>query len=103
MPITPPIKTWVDRARLPARLAYVLVLLIATLTPFTYDPDPSQIGYRLARAFQPYISGMDVIDGARNVVLFAGWGVVWALTTAGNVSRAVLRATVTGAIISISV
>lgn len=103
MPTTPPVKTWVDRARLPARLAYVVVLLIATLTPFTYDPDPSQLGFRLVRAFQPYLSGMDVIDGARNVVLFAGWGVVWALTTAGNAQRAILRATLTGALISITV
>jgi glycopeptide antibiotics resistance protein len=94
-------KTWVDRARLPARLAYILILLLATLTPFTVDP--TEIGYKLVRAFQPYISGMDVIDGARNVVLFAGWGVVWALTTAGGASRAILRATVTGAVISITV
>ncbi|HWA16225.1 MAG TPA: VanZ family protein, partial [Gemmatimonadales bacterium] len=98
-----PTRTWVDRARLPARAAYIVILLLATLTPFTYDPDPGQLGYRLARAFQPYISGMDVIDGARNVVLFAGWGVVWALTTAGNASRAVLHATITGTMISISV
>jgi glycopeptide antibiotics resistance protein len=37
------------------------------------------------------------------VVLFAGWGVVWALTTAGNATRAILRATITGAAISVTV
>jgi glycopeptide antibiotics resistance protein len=33
-------------------------------------------------------------------VLFAGWGVVWALTSAGDVRRIVFRATLTGAAIS---
>lgn len=100
-----PLRThsWVDRARLPARAAYVAILLIATLTPFRYDPQPSEIAFRLARAFRPYIGGMDVVDGARNVVLFAGWGVVWALTAAGNATRVTLAATWTGALISISV
>jgi VanZ family protein len=103
MPFSPPVKTWVDRARLPARAAYVVILLIATLTPFRFDPTPGEVQARLVRAFQPSVSGMDVIDAARNVVLFAGWGVVWALTAAGKAGRATLLATLSGAAISISV
>jgi glycopeptide antibiotics resistance protein len=103
MPSPIPVKTWVDRARLPARVAYVVILLLATLTPFTYNSDPGEVAMRFARAFKPYVGGMDVIDGARNVVLFAGWGTVWALTAAGNATRVTLNATWTGALISISV
>ena len=83
----------------PAGLAaYVVVLLIATLTPFRADPELAA-GSRsvIARAFHPSVAGRDVVDGARNIVLFAGWGVVWALTAAGGVRRIVLRATAGGA------
>lgn len=103
MPSPTPVKTWVDRARLPARVAYVLVLLIATLTPFNLDTAPGEIALRLARAFSLRVSGMDAIDGARNVVLFMGWGAVWALTATGNATRVMINATWTGMLISISV
>jgi VanZ family protein len=91
---------WRDRFRRPALAAYVVVLLIATLTPFEADPAPERVAERATRAFHPTIAGRDVIDGARNIVLFAGWGVVWSLTAAGGVRRIVLRATGTGAALS---
>lgn len=93
-------RPWRERFRLPALAAYVLVLLIATLIPFATDLDRAAIAERVSRAFHPGIGGRDIVDGARNVVLFAGWGVVWALTSAGDVRRIVLRATLTGAAIS---
>jgi hypothetical protein len=77
-----------------------VVLLIATLIPFDLDGGGGQLAERVARAFDLRVDGRDVVDGARNLVLFGGWGVVWALTAAGGVRRIVLRATLTGAAIS---
>lgn len=94
---------WLGRARIPARAAYALILLLATLSPYKYDPAPDRVEWRINRALHPYIGGMDVIDGARNVVLFGGWGVVWALTAAGATRRIMVEATLTGAIISAAV
>ncbi len=94
---------WLGRARLPARSAYALILLLATLSPYRYDPDQAHIALRIGRALHPTIGGMDVIDAARNLVLFGGWGVVWALTAAGSVRRILVEATLTGAIISAAV
>jgi VanZ family protein len=93
-------RIWRERFRLPALAAYVVVLLLATLMPFRIDPDPARVAERIARAFPSHFAGIDVIDGARNVVLFAGWGVIWALTAAGGVRQIVLRATASGAAIS---
>jgi glycopeptide antibiotics resistance protein len=95
---------WLGPARSPARLGYVVVLLLATLVPFTPDADPGRVGERLGRMFHPGVSWGDVIDGARNIVLFAGWGAVWALTAArGSVRRILAAATGTGAVISVTV
>jgi hypothetical protein len=91
---------WRERSRRPALIAYVAVLLIATLVPFDMDVGGAQVAERIARAFHPTLAGRDVVDGARNLVLFAGWGVVWSLTAAGGVRGIVLRATGTGAAIS---
>jgi VanZ family protein len=101
---TPPSsRPWRERFRLPALAAYVVVLLIATLIPFRGDPAAAHIAERLWRAFHPTLAGRDIVDGVRNVVLFAGWGVVFALTATGGVRGIVLRATGTGAAISIFV
>jgi VanZ family protein len=91
---------WRTRVQVPARLAYLLVLLIATLTPFEADPSGTNVVGRLANLLHPGVAGRDIIDGARNLVLFGGWGVVWALTAAGKVRRIALQATLTGAAIS---
>jgi VanZ family protein len=93
-------RVWRERFRRPALAGYVMVLLIATLVPFRPDPDAARVMERIGRAFHPSVGSRDVVDGARNVVLFAGWGVVWALTAAGGVRRIILRATASGAGIS---
>jgi VanZ family protein len=91
---------WLGRARLLARLGYLGILLLATLTPFVRDTAAESVAFRLSRALHPTLAGRDVVDGLRNVVLFAGWGAVWALTAATTIRRTVLEATFTGALVS---
>lgn len=69
------------RLRLLARVGYVVVVLLATLTHLNFDPDPGRALMRLDRAMHWALSGSDVIDAARNVALFAGFGVVWWITS----------------------
>ncbi|CAN5815592.1 hypothetical protein BH23GEM11_BH23GEM11_17450 [soil metagenome] len=86
-----------------ARLAYVGVILLATL-PGGLDLDADRIARRLSAAFDTTLSGRDVVDAVRNVVLFAGWGAVWVATELkGRIYRAIVVATVTGALLSFSV
>ena len=91
------------RARWPARVFYVGILLIATLWPFTPDTTQALVMERLARALSPSVAGRDAIDGARNLVLFGGWGLVWAVTGRGNLRRLLRNATLTGMCISVAV
>jgi glycopeptide antibiotics resistance protein len=100
-PYTP--GSWRARFRWPARLAYLLVLLFATLQPFYPDTTTANIVARIERALHPELGGADVVDAARNLLLFGGWGVIWALTAAGGVRRTTLRATGTGFCISVFV
>ncbi len=99
----PKTETWLVRVRTPARAAYVVVLLLATLTPFQSDPALDRVAERLANVLHPHLGNRDVIDGARNIVLFAGWGVVWALTGIGAVRRIVTTGVLSGAAISAAV
>ncbi|MDQ6736534.1 MAG: VanZ family protein, partial [Gemmatimonadota bacterium] len=64
-----------------ARIAYVAVILVATLSNLHPDWIVADAGPRLARAFHfaPHLS--DAIDAARNVLLFAGLGAVWVATS----------------------
>ncbi|MEO6779090.1 MAG: VanZ family protein [Gemmatimonadaceae bacterium] len=64
-----------------ARGAYVAVILLATLSNLHFDPTVADVAPRLQRALNlsPHIS--DAIDAARNVLLFAGLGVVWIATS----------------------
>ena len=64
-----------------ARLAYIVVVLLATLSNLHLDPATADVAPRLARAldFSPHLS--DAIDAARNVLLFAGLGAVWVATS----------------------
>lgn len=80
-----------NRVRVPARTAYVVIVLLATLSSLRLDVDPSAVAERLERMLRPRLSGRDVVDGARNVVLFAGWGLLWMATSAPGRSRAALR------------
>ncbi|NNG16964.1 MAG: VanZ family protein [Gemmatimonadales bacterium] len=94
----------IRRWRTPTRLAYVGVLLLATLSPFSFDPDWTNIAARLGRALHPSLAPSDAVDAVRNVVLFAGWGAVWMITGPGTKVWASLRnAVITGAGISLTV
>ena len=64
-----------------ARLAYLVVILIATLADLHFDPAPAEVHFRLARALHPQLALHDLVDGARNVLIFAGLGAVWIATS----------------------
>ena len=87
-----------------ARLAYVVVLGLATLWSIRWDPRPHAVAHRLRLMLDPPVSPRDAVDAARNVVLFAGWGVVWLLTAPRRrTRRALILAVATGAAISLTV
>jgi len=67
-----------------SRLAYVAVIAIATLTGLAFDPALADVPPRWHRAFVvlPHLTrGSDYVDGARNLLLFAGLGAVWIATS----------------------
>ncbi|HEY7878630.1 MAG TPA: hypothetical protein VIC55_10415, partial [Gemmatimonadaceae bacterium] len=66
-----------------ARAGYVAVVLLATLTDFHFNAAPALVAWRLQRALHFVTSGADVVDAARNIVLFAGLGAVWLVTSPG--------------------
>ncbi|MGD8729796.1 MAG: hypothetical protein PVF90_08840, partial [Gemmatimonadota bacterium] len=68
------------RTRIAARGLYVGIILLATLSSLRPDLDGGAIAERLGRMLRPSVSGRDLIDGARNVALFAGWGLLWMIT-----------------------
>ncbi|HKV50170.1 MAG TPA: VanZ family protein [Gemmatimonadaceae bacterium] len=78
MTFDPTRSRWV---RLLVRGAYVVVVLLATLTHFHFDPTPAMVAWRWRRALVFVTTGSDVIDAARNVLLFAGFGAVWLVTS----------------------
>jgi glycopeptide antibiotics resistance protein len=74
------------------RAGYVVVVLLATSAEAS-APQDVNVAERMGRALQPGLTGRDAVDAVRNVVLFAGWGAVWALTA----GRRSWWATLTGA------
>jgi len=87
-----------------ARLAYVAIILLATLTQLHFSPDLSAASQRLARALTPALGWRDAIDGLRNTVLFAGLGVAWVMTSlSGRVRAEIERATLVGFGLSVTV
>ena len=64
-----------------ARLAYVVIVLVATLSNLHLDPTWADVAPRLARALNLSPHWSDAIDAARNVLLFAGLGAVWVATS----------------------
>src|SRR5437764_10870331 len=76
---------------LAVRLAYVAIILFATMTQLDFSPDLTAAGARLARAFTPSLGWRDAIDGLRNTVLFAGLGAVWVVTSRSGAVRAEIR------------
>jgi glycopeptide antibiotics resistance protein len=93
------------RARfLTVRLAYVAIILLATLAQLHFSPDLTAAAQRLTRAFTPSLGWQDAIDGLRNTVLFAGLGVTWVMTSlAGRVRAEIPRATLVGFGLSVTV
>jgi glycopeptide antibiotics resistance protein len=89
---------------LTARIAYIGVILLATLASLHFSPNTDDAADRLVRALTPTLSWRDAIDGLRNVALFAGLGVVWVMTSlSGNVAREIRMATVASVVSSTSV
>jgi glycopeptide antibiotics resistance protein len=89
---------------LAARIAYVAIILLATLTDLQFSGDLAAAGERLARALTPSLGWRDAVDGLRNIALFAGLGVVWLTTSlTGRVGREILLATLTGLVLSATV
>jgi glycopeptide antibiotics resistance protein len=87
-----------------ARLGYVAVILLATLTELHFDPHSVLFEHRLQRALSPRVGARDVVDGLRNVLLFAGWGLVWSMTAPSHrLWRSVAVATATGMLLSAGV
>jgi glycopeptide antibiotics resistance protein len=85
------------------RLAYVAVIILATIA----EPGTATgtgVSQRFERALDTQVSGRDVVDGLRNVLLFAGWGAVWVASSRLGPARPLLaKATITGALLSAAV
>jgi glycopeptide antibiotics resistance protein len=63
------------------RAAYVVIVLIATLTNLEFSASVPDALMRLRRAELPSLTWRDAVDALRNIVLFAGFGSVWVLTS----------------------
>ena len=86
------------------RCAYLICIGIATLLKLGFDPAPSHALDRLQRAFVPTLSFKDLVDAARNIALFVGWGATWVLTSpAPTTRRDVVIATIGGMLASATV
>lgn len=84
-----------------ARLAYVVVVLIATLSNLELDPTLADVPARLVRALDLTPRLSDAIDAARNVLLFAGLGAVWVATSRlARPARTLLTLTIVSLLLS---
>lgn len=87
-----------------ARVAYLLIIGVATLSNLGFDPNSADVAMRLHRALGLTVHMNDVVDGARNLVLFAGLGAVWLATTrTTRPLRVVARVTALGFVLSFGV
>ncbi|HEX5409061.1 MAG TPA: VanZ family protein [Gemmatimonadaceae bacterium] len=83
---------------------YVLLVMIATLTKLRPDLDPLTVVSRMDRAVHWSLHAADIVDAARNLLLFAGFGVVWILATSSRRPWAdTLRVTLWGLAVSVAV
>lgn len=88
---------------LAARLAYVAVLAAATLSPFHFSLAGRSVGQELSHAFAFQYSAGTAIDAVQNVLLFAGWGALWATTSRpASLVETVRLPAVTGALLSLA-
>lgn len=89
---------------LSARFAYVAIILIATMANLEPNWGDGLAAERLTRALAPHLSWSDTIDALRNILLFAGFGAVWEVTSpSGRLRDALWRATLYGCLLSVSV
>lgn len=87
-----------------ARAAYVVIVLLGTLTNLHASSELSAVHARLVRALSPSLTWRDAIDGVRNVVLFAGLGAVWVVTSlTGQARREIGQATIVSLLLSATV
>lgn len=92
-----------NRAPVVIRLGYLGILFLATLSSQRWGVEWSGVGERFARMFAPSLSPRDVIDGARNVLLFAGWGLTWMATARAVNGREIRNATISGGLLSLGI
>jgi glycopeptide antibiotics resistance protein len=89
---------------LAARAAYLAVVLIATLSDVHFEGDLAAASARFSRALTFSLEWRDAVDGLRNLALFAGLGGVWVATALpGREQREILRGTLVGLAVSVSV
>lgn len=87
-----------------ARVLYVAVVLLATLTDLRPEWSLAYAASHLGRMFDPSMGWRDAVDGLRNAALFAGLGAVWVVTAARFSSGGeIVRATVVGFALSMLV
>lgn len=87
-----------------ARAGYLLVILVATLTNLGFEPNMADVAMRMHRALDLSVHMNDVVDGARNLVLFAGLGAVWLATThTTHPWKVIARVTALGLVLSFGV
>ena len=87
-----------------ALTAYASLVLWATLKGLAFEPDLNTALGRLGRALTLEVAARDVVDGARNLALFAGWGAVWvSLSPSITLRRTLLAPFITGAALSVLV
>ncbi len=67
------------------------VLAAATLTPFHFGVTSASLAERVANAFAFRYSAATAVDAIQNVLLFAGWGALWATTSRPTPLPAALR------------
>jgi VanZ family protein len=91
--------------RAAARLAYVAVIALATLSQLGFEMVSTDVlRERLVRSVSLAMGARDVADALRNLLLFAGWGLVWCITATNHrPGRSVVAATVTGMLLSMTV
>ena len=86
------------------RVAYLGCIVIATLLHLGFDASTPNVLLRMQRALDPPMGFKDIVDGARNIALFLGWGATWVLTSgAPSTRRDVAAATLAGLLASLSV
>lgn len=66
------------------RGGYLALLALVLLSPFELRLELAFVLPRLHSALRPELAPADVVDAARNVLLFAGWGLLWVTTTDGR-------------------